>query len=223
MNAPASPPGLSQFAAENGWLLLAQKIAGGFLHRLRDTLLARRLNTSGMRLGRAPRLAGLAHIRLGPNFSAGDALWLEAVTHFAGVDFSPLISIGPNVNLSNNVHVACTNRVTIAEGVLSGSHVIITDHSHGIYTGDDQSSPEVRPVERRLSNDRSVNIGRNVWLGDGVAVLGGADIGEGSIIGANAVVNGPIPAYCIAAGAPARPIRRWNPATRQWDRWHEAT
>ena len=221
MNAPARPR-LGHFARENGWLLLAHKIAGASVRRLRDKLLARRLKTSQMRLGRAPKLAGLAHIRLGPNFSAGDGLWLEAVTSFAGVEYSPLIAIGANINFSDHVHVACTNRVTIADGVLSGSHVIITDHSHGIYAGEDQSPPDVRPVERPLSNDRSVNIGRNVWLGDGVAVLGGADIGEGSVIGANAVVNGPIPAHCIAAGAPARPIRRWNPATKQWDRWTQS-
>jgi lipopolysaccharide O-acetyltransferase len=208
-----------QFARENGWLLLTQRIAGAAVRRLRDGLIARRLKTSQMRIGRFPRLGGLAHIRLGPNFSAGDGLWLEAVTSYAGFDYSPSISIGANVTFSSHVHIACTNRVAIGDGVLSGSNVIITDHNHGIYAGSDQTPPGIPPNQRRLSTDKTVNIGSNVWLGDGVVVLGGADIGEGSIIGANSIVNGPIPPCCIAAGAPARAIRRWNPVTGQWDRW----
>jgi acetyltransferase-like isoleucine patch superfamily enzyme len=209
----------SSFAAENGWLLLAIKAVGAAARRLRDALLARRLKTTGLRIGRYPKLAGLAHMRVSANLSAGDGLWLEAVTAFAGTRYQPLITIGANVNLSDHVHVACTHRVTIGDGVLSGSRVIITDHSHGIYGGEQQSSPEVRPVERKLSNDKSVVIGRNVWLGDGVAVLGGSEIGDGAIIGANSVVNGRVPPFCIAVGTPARPIRRWDSETARWVAW----
>jgi acetyltransferase-like isoleucine patch superfamily enzyme len=210
---------LRRFAVENGYLLLLQKIAGAVVRRTRDTMLSRRLHTTGLRIGRHPRLGGLSHLRIGKDFSAGHGLWLEAVTSFAGSQYQPLITIGDNVNFSDHVHIACTNRVTIGDGVLSGSRVIVTDHDHGIYVGPEQSSPDVPPNERALSSAQSVTIGRNVWLGDGVAVLGGAEIGEGSIIGANSVVKGPIPAYCIAVGAPAKPKRRWNPELASWVPW----
>lgn len=210
---------LREFATENGWLLLAQKAGGAALRRLRDRVLAQKLKTTGLQIGKHPKLAGLAHMRVGANFSAGNGLWLEAVTAFAGTSFEPLLVIGPNVNLSDQVHIACTNRVTIGEGVLSGSRVVITDHSHGIYAGSQQSSPEVRPVQRTLSNDKTVVIGRNVWLGDGVAVLAGAEIGEGTIIGANSVVTGNVPAFCIAVGAPALPVKRWDPQAQAWVPW----
>src|SRR5437899_3077246 len=134
---------LREFAVENGWMLLLQKVGGAALRRVRDGLLARRLKTTQLRIGRHPKIAGLAHMRVGRGFSAGNGLWLEAVTEFAGVRYEPMLSIGANVNLSDQVHVACTNRVTIEDGVLSGSRVIITDHSHGLYTGGVQSSPEV--------------------------------------------------------------------------------
>lgn len=210
---------LREFAAENGWFLLAQKVGGASLRRLRDRALERKLNTTGLQIGKHPKLAGLAHIRVGANFSAGNGLWLEAVTTFAGVRYNPLIVIGSNVNFSDHVHIACTNRVTIAEGVLSGSRVVITDHSHGIYAGSPQSPPDVRPVQRTLSNDKTVVIGRNVWLGDGVAVLAGAEIGEGAIIGANSVVTGNVPPFCIAVGTPALPIKRWDPQAHEWVPW----
>ena len=218
---PAKAGSLREFAMENGWLLLAQKVGGATLRRLRDRILGRRLKTAGLRIGKHPSLAGLAHIRIGNGFSAGNGLWLEAVTVFAGTRYEPLLTIGANVNLSDYVHVACTNRVTIGDGLLSGSRVVISDHSHGIYAGPEQSSPQLRPVERRLSNDRTVVIGPNVWLGDGVAVLGGAEIGEGAILGANSVVTGKIPPFCIAVGAPARPVKRWDAQAAQWVRWTE--
>jgi acetyltransferase-like isoleucine patch superfamily enzyme len=213
--------GLRRFAAENGWLLLMQKITGAVPRRLRDSLLARKLHTTGLRLGHRPVLAGLAHIQLGANFSAGNSLWLEAVTTFAGYDYHPLIVIGDNCGVSDQVHIACTNRVTIGPGLLSGSRVIITDHSHGTYSGDaaPHTGPSVLPVQRRLSNHATVTIGANVWLGDGVAVLADSNIGDGSIIGANSVVSGSIPPDCIAVGVPARPIRRWNAAMEQWIAW----
>jgi acetyltransferase-like isoleucine patch superfamily enzyme len=212
---------LREYANENGVFLLVQKSIGALVRQTRNRLLAKKLNTHGLKIGRHPSLAGLAHMRIGKNFSAGDGLWLEAVTSFAGVQYEPLITIGANVNVSQQVHVACTNQVAIGDGVLIGSHVIIIDHSHGIYAGQEQSSPEVTPNTRRLSNSKGIIIQQNVWIGDGVAVLGGADIGEGTIIGANSVVTGKLPAYCIAVGTPARPIRKWDFEKKQWIAWQE--
>jgi acetyltransferase-like isoleucine patch superfamily enzyme len=209
---------LCEFVEENGCLLLTQRVVSVAARRVRDGLLAQRLKTTRLRIGNHPKLAGLAHIRVGTDFSAGNSLWLEAVSSFAGARYTPLITIGANVNFSDQVHVACTNQVTIEDGVLVGSRVIITDHSHGIYAGEVQSSPAMRPTQRPLSNDKIVIIRNNVWIGDGVAVLGGAEIGEGAIIGANSVVTGKIPAACIAVGTPARPIRRWDSKSAKWVR-----
>ena len=157
-------------------------------------------------------------MKIGEDFTAGDGLWLEAVTSFGGVTYSPLLSVGSNVNFSDNVHVACTNRVSIGDGVLCGSRVLISDHSHGDYVGPSQSSPFTRPVGRRLSDEKTVAIGCNVWIGDGVAILGGAAIGDGSVIGANSVVNRPVPPFCVAVGSPLRVVRLWDSETKSWRR-----
>jgi len=58
----------------------------------------------------------------------------------------------------------------------------------------------------------------NVWIGDGVVVLAGVTIGEGSIIAANAVVSRDIPPACIAAGAPALPIKKYDSNAKCWKR-----
>ncbi|HEY1744978.1 MAG TPA: hypothetical protein VGG18_17540, partial [Granulicella sp.] len=80
-----------------------------------------------------------------------------------------------------------------------------------------QSAPDIVPAQRKLHSPAAVVVGRNVWIGDGVAVLPGATIGDGTIIGANSVVTGAIPAGVIAVGSPARVVRRWNETSGVWE------
>ena len=51
-------------------------------------------------------------------------------------------------------------------------------------------------------------VGDNVWCGTNVVITSGVTVGERCVIGANSVVNRDLPPYSIAAGAPARVIKR---------------
>lgn len=53
-----------------------------------------------------------------------------------------------------------------------------------------------------------VKIGNNVWIGDNVIILSGVIIGDGAVIAAGAVVTKNIPAFSIAAGNPAKIIKK---------------
>ncbi len=55
---------------------------------------------------------------------------------------------------------------------------------------------------------KPVRIGNNVWIGSRVMVLKGASIGDNSVIAAMSVVTSAIPANCVAAGVPAKVIRK---------------
>ena len=52
-----------------------------------------------------------------------------------------------------------------------------------------------------------VKIGNDVWIGARAIILPGVTVGDGSIIGAGAVVTHDVPSYAIVAGVPARIIR----------------
>jgi acetyltransferase-like isoleucine patch superfamily enzyme len=45
----------------------------------------------------------------------------------------------------------------------------------------------------------------------GSVILKGVHVGEGAIIGAGSVVTRHVPPFCLAAGAPARVLRRLGP------------
>jgi maltose O-acetyltransferase len=46
-----------------------------------------------------------------------------------------------------------------------------------------------------------------VWIGGGVIILAGITIGDGSVVGAGAIVTHDIPANVVALGNPARVVR----------------
>lgn len=148
-------------------------------------------------------------IKFGKGFTSGPGLILDIFGKR-----SELI-IGDNVKVNHNVHIGCARKITIGNNVLMASGVYISDHSHGCYSGINQDSPEVAPNNRPLYTSPVV-IGDNCWLGERVTVLPGVTIGNGVIVGAGAVVRSDLPPNCIAVGAPARVIKKYNFIDKQW-------
>ena len=203
------------FFAENGFYVAIKGRLEGYSSTLRNRLLSKKLGVSPLYVGPDPYLRGLSHVHIGKNFSSGRGLWLQAVTEHAGEEFAPKIIIGEDVSISFWTTIAAVNHVEIGSGVLIASKVIIVDHNHGYYGTEEHTSPRVPPAKRTLSRGRVV-IGSNVWIGDGVVVGPGANIGEGCIIGSNSVVRGVIPAFTIAVGTPAKPIKRFDFDRMEW-------
>jgi acetyltransferase-like isoleucine patch superfamily enzyme len=56
----------------------------------------------------------------------------------------------------------------------------------------------------------AISIGNNVWICAHSMVLAGSSIGDHSIVAAGSIVTGDIPAKSLAAGTPARVIKRLN-------------
>ena len=126
--------------------------------------------------------------------------------------------IGNDCEIGDYCHIVATERVSIGDNFLCASKVFISDCSHGLYDDSEKcSSPFVAPNDREIVS-MPVVIGDNVWVGDNVVIMGGAKIGHGCVIGANAVVKGEIPNNCIAVGAPARVVKRYNEAEKRWEK-----
>jgi phosphonate metabolism protein (transferase hexapeptide repeat family) len=101
-------------------------------------------------------------------------------------------------------------------------HFTYRSVSYRVGDADDDEFFEWRRAHR-------VRIGHDVWIGHGAVVLPGVSIGTGAAIGAGAVVSRDIPAFAVAVGVPARPIRERFPADVQqglleigwWDWEHD--
>lgn len=125
--------------------------------------------------------------------------------------------VGENCQFGDMTHITAHEKVSVGDNVLMASKVYISDCSHGSYSGENQSAPNTVPKDRDIVT-APVSIGNNVWIGENVVVLAGSEIGDGCVVGANAVVKGKFPADCMLVGAPARIVKRYNYESSQWEK-----
>ena len=119
--------------------------------------------------------------------------------------FEPDIIIGNHCSIGEYCHITAINKIYIGDGLLTGRFVYIGDNTHGGLSWEEASIP---PVNRNLNSKGPITIGRNVWIGDRVSILGGVTIGDNVIIGAGSIVTHDVPSNCIAVGVPAKIVNK---------------
>jgi acetyltransferase-like isoleucine patch superfamily enzyme len=215
MTAPRS---VARVFKSNPSLIALVLIANHLWRKITSSFFAYSLGAPGLYLGPRCKIVGGRRISFGADVRAHGDLWLEAVTTYGDRHFDPHITIGQSVAFSDRVHISAIEQITVGNHVLMGSGIYISDHNHGAYKGTLQSHVDEPPAHRTLGGGGPVTIGDNVWIGDNVVILGPASIGSGAILGANSVIRGTVPSNAIAAGAPARVIKIFNPQTIEWEK-----
>ncbi len=170
------------------------------------SLLCTKLFFRPARLVRRPvYIRGRKGLSFGTGFTTGYRCRMEI--------FAPgKLHFGKDCKLGDQVHIVASESVRFGDHCLLASNIFISDTNHG----DSTEAPDTAPDQRRLTS-RPVSIGSNVWIGEGVCILPGSTVGDGCILGAHSVVKGQIPAYTVAVGAPAKPVKRYCFDTRQWE------
>ena len=118
--------------------------------------------------------------------------------------------------MGDMTHIVAHEKVEIGNNVLIASKCFISDTNHGAYKGEDQDRPDTPPNERKLVT-KPVKIGNNVWIGENVVILAGAEIGDGCIVGANSVVSAPIPNNSIVI-LNNRILKKFNEKSGHWEK-----
>lgn len=144
-------------------------------------------------------------IDIGNNVYIGKRVVLECYDSFQEQQFTPHIFIGNNSSLGDESHITCINKIYIGNGVRMGRKIFITDNAHG---ASERKLLDISPILRPLSSRGPVIIEDNVWVGEKVSIMPGVHIGQGAIIGANAVVTKDIPPYSVVGGIPAKVIKQ---------------
>ena len=161
-------------------------------------------------------IRGKKYIDLGERLTLGKYCRFEVFPHLMVGGEGYKIVIGKNVQINDNVHICAMQSIKIGDNVLMASNIYISDNSHGSYKGDEQdSSPDTPPTDRQYRT-APVVIGKNCWIGEGVIIMPGVEIGDGCVIGAHSIVNKNIPRNTIAIGSPAKPIKKWDAEMKRW-------
>jgi len=136
---------------------------------------------------------GCGDVVLGEGVSFnGTVVPVELVTYDSG-----RIEIGDHTFINYGSSIAARNSVKI------GSHCFF---GHYTFVMDNDQHDIVKHTE--LPRSEPVIIEDHVWIGSKAVILPGVRIGNRAVIGAGSIVTKDVPPRCVAAGNPARVIRR---------------
>jgi acetyltransferase-like isoleucine patch superfamily enzyme len=130
--------------------------------------------------------------------------------HFKYGSQNPKLKIGTGVFIGKGCTISAVRDIEIEDNVGLAPYCYIADNSHGFERVD-------IPIRlQELTDIKPVKIKSGSWLGWGVAVMPGVTIGKNSVIGAHSVVNKDVPDYCVAVGAPAKVVKKYDSASKEW-------
>lgn len=112
------------------------------------------------------------------------------------------LKIGKNSSSTNSVYITCAEgtKVIIGEDCMfATNNQIRTDDAHPIYDVN---------TGKRINVCEDIILGDHVWVAFGATLLGGANIGSGSIIGAYSLVNKKHSNNCLIVGTPGKTVKQ---------------
>lgn len=116
------------------------------------------------------------------------------------------VIIRPGVMLFGDSEALSTS-ITIEDDVMMGCgvHIYINNHKF-----DDPDKPL---IDQGYYPDEPVILKKGCWIGANAILLPGITVGENAVIGAGSIVTRSVPDRMVAAGNPARIIKKIGPPT----------
>lgn len=124
------------------------------------------------------------------------------------------IKIEDNVAIAQNVHITSASNLVIGKNTTILANTFITNIDHNYHVIDQHILEQAYDV-------KETEIGENCFIGFGVAIQAGTHLGKQCVVGANSVVRGVFPDYCVIVGAPARIVKTYNQVTKEWEKYSE--
>src|SRR4030081_3463757 len=134
-------------------------------------------------------------LEIGPGTLLEPGVWITAPG-------TARVRIGSGTFLNLGVMVAAHELVEIGDHCMLANGCFVSDASHRY------DDPELPITWQGFESKGPTRIGNNCWLGANVVVTSGVSIGERCVIGANSVVTKDIEPFAVAAGAPAKVLRK---------------
>jgi acetyltransferase-like isoleucine patch superfamily enzyme len=131
--------------------------------------------------------------KIGKGFRVGPGCYFD-------VPKNAVLEIGERVKFTKDVVLSSACFVRIGDDSLVAEFVSIRDSSHKINKGALIGTQELH-VGRVL-------VGRDVWLGKGVTIVGNVEVGDGAVLGVSALVKDvSLPGNKVFVGIPARELK----------------
>lgn len=178
-----------------------------------------RLRYPGLHCGLRVEIDGPGSFAFGPGVRIGEGTRIELPT-------ASRLAIADNVTISRNVHLVPTAAARLDIGAATtiqddcriygdvsiGQRCILAPNafiSSGTHVFDALPHRTIQEQETLApAGPRPIRIHADCWFGINVVIAPGVSVGRGCVVGANSVVTGDLPPYHVAAGNPARVLRK---------------
>ena len=111
------------------------------------------------------------------------------------------VSIGNNTSFGNDCYFGAAGGISIGSDVVAGQYIRFHAENHNY---DDMNSL----IKDQGVSHKGIKIGNNCWIGAGAVFLDGAELGDGCVVAANAVVTKSFPENSVIGGVPAKIIKK---------------
>lgn len=160
------------------------------------------------------------HLTIGKKTRLQDGVYIDALSKDG-------VLIGDHVVIGRNTRIECTGGLQcVGKGVKIGNRTTFGNDcmfgaAGGIEIGDDVVAGQfirfhsenhnytdlTKLIREQGVSHKGIKVGNNCWIGAGAVFLDGAEIGDGCVVAANAVVTKKFPGNSIIAGVPAKVIK----------------
>lgn len=122
------------------------------------------------------------------------------------------IIIEENTSIGQNFHVVASDEdLIISKNTTISGNVLVTNTDHCYQ----DINKHILDQELSIKNTK---IGEGCFIGYGAVIQAGTVLGKHCIVGANSVVKGCFPDYCVIVGVPGRVIKQYNSDSGEWER-----
>ncbi len=171
-------------------------------------------------VGRKVKVIKKKYLTVGKKTKLQDGVYIDALSRGG-------VLIGDQVVIGRNTRIECTGGLqSVGKGLQIGNRTTFGNDcmfgaAGGIKIGDDvvagqfirfhsenhNYSDRTKLIREQGVSHKGIKVGNNCWIGAGAVFLDGAELGDGCVVAANAVVTKRFPSNSIIAGVPARVIK----------------
>ena len=172
-------------------------------------------------VGRGVKALEKRYMTVGAKTKIHDGVYIDALSRDG-------VSIGDKVVLGRNSRIECTGSLSsVGKGVIIGDRTTFGSDCYfgaagGIVIGDDvvagqyirfhSENHQYDDLETLIKEQgvthKGITIGNNCWIGSGAVFLDGAELGDGCVVAANAVVTKHFDDNSVIGGIPAKLIKK---------------
>lgn len=101
--------------------------------------------------------------------------------------------------------------VTVGNDIMFAQNIVVSGLNHSY-------EDITMSIHDQKVSTAEIKIEDEAWIGANAVIVAGVTIGKHSVVAAGSVVTKDVPPYSIAAGNPARIIKKYNSISEKWEK-----